>query len=399
MIRQSSKQNRRGVSILEVLFAILISSIGLMGAIAVFPAALMQTKRGQQADMTAMAGQAGYHTFDAMGMRRADRWMYFEPTRPSPPSTAGGPGYWPINEPYNVGPYTTMNPPLYRYHPITGDRAFCIDPRYCAANPATGGAVFPYGSATSRMLRVTLENGASSYHRTPMPMLQANLQFSVEDDLAYDRFTGTFNGIDQSTQQAASLFARGAPTALDPLGPPLKRESHGHMSWMATLSPKIERLQTGGAVEDRYVLSVVVFYDRPAQLEVNSGFDASEWELSVSAFHGSGIGGGDMQLRDTSGSPAEEQLRRLTIHRDQWIMLMSNAPAVGANGREISVCRWYRVIDSDEPNGNNVDVTLAGADWEFGITPPPPNQPPTTAIICQGVVAVFEKTIKLEPRN
>src|SRR5687768_16617309 len=82
-LRSSSSRFRkpvalaRGVSILEVLFAILITSIGLMGAIAVFPAAMSQARRGQQADATAIAGLKCLHDFDAMGMRRPDRWLYY----------------------------------------------------------------------------------------------------------------------------------------------------------------------------------------------------------------------------------------------------------------------------------------------------------------------------------
>lgn len=362
MIRQQSRrhrlsqhrlsQHRRGVSILEVLFAILIAAIGLMGAIAVFPAALMQTKRGQQADATAAAGHTAYHTFDAMGMRRADKWLVRNGTN-----------------------YTVANQ-------LDGSIAYCIDPRFMQANTNDNKAnTFPYDSSFSRMLRVNLSNGAGG--TTAMTALQANLVFGIEDDLAYDRFTGTFNTVDQSTQHAASLFAKDASNN------PLKRESHGHMSWMATLSPKIERLDTGGTVEDRYVLSIVVFYDRP--LQASGGYDVNEWELSIPTMYGSGIGGGDMQLSlGTNSFSDEEKLRRLTLHRDQWIMLLGN-PTATTGGRQMTICRWYRVIDADDPNGNTVDVTLAGADWEV-----PTGQ--TRAAICQGVVAVFEKTITLEPR-
>jgi hypothetical protein len=73
-------------------------------------------------------------------------------------------------------------------------------------------------------------------------------------------------------------------------------------------------------------------------------------------------------------------------------MLLGNPQQLNVNGaRQTTICRWYRVIDADEPNGTTVDVTLAGADWEV-----PTNN--TRAVVCQGVVAVFEKTITLEPK-
>jgi hypothetical protein len=392
MIRQLLNKNRRGVSILEVLFAIMISAIGLMGAIAVFPAALLQTKRGQQSDMTAAAGTISTHTFDAMGMRQPSRWLL--PSSNAPTSPVAWPSGMGITAPPAMPTNQNTGQSL-----IDGQFAFCIDPRFVAANqpPATTGPVapeatfFPYGQTTSPMVRVTLNNGnPNATPPTPMRVPQAELAFRIEDDLAYDRFTGTFNGIDQSTQQAASLFVR------DTARNPLKRESHGHMSWMATLAPKLERRPTGGAFEDRYVLSVVVFYDRPVALQANAGFDVSEWALTVNNLYSSGIGGGDVQLEIPTSGPftvpatnPDEQLRRLALHRDQWIMLIGSTTV---SGRRMPVCRWYRIIDSDDPNGTQLEVTLAGADWEL-----PANE--TAAVVCQGVVAVFEKTIKLEPRN
>jgi hypothetical protein len=239
---------------------------------------------------------------------------------------------------------------------------------------------------------------------------QADLIFGIDDDLAYDRFRNARNVLDD-TMQAASIFARVPPSV--PNGPPgaaLKRQSQGHLSWMATLAPKLERLptaiQAGGTAiptfEDRYVLSIVVFYDRPTQLLANGTYPASEWSFTVPAanFYGGGIGGGDIRLADTSTVTPEERIRRLTIHRDQWIMLLSYTsiadpnPMGSGQTRVSPLCRWYRVIDADEVDTTNytVDVTLSGADWE--------NTGQTIyAVVCQGAVAVFEKTIKLEPRS
>jgi Tfp pilus assembly protein PilV len=42
---------RHGVSILEVMFAILVTAIGLLGALTVFPVASMIARKGKVADM------------------------------------------------------------------------------------------------------------------------------------------------------------------------------------------------------------------------------------------------------------------------------------------------------------------------------------------------------------
>ena len=380
---RTRSMKRRGVSILEVLFAILITAIGLMGAIAVFPAALLQTKRGQQADATSFAGQFGKSMSDAIGMRRADRWLYWEA---SPAS--GSARYWQVTEPYD----TTSNPPRFR-NPVNGSWAFCIDPRFIASNQVddtqrANSNNVPYGPTRSIMQRVTLNNGATG-NTTYMSWLVSELNFRIEDDLAYDRFTDNLNNIDD-TQHAASIFLK------DSSGVGIKRQAHGHMSWMATFTPKIERAVTG-TVEDNYLMSIVIFYDRPPQLDAVK-YRASEWSLNVNMNppYGGGVGGGDMLLSDSNtGLDAEERLRRVKIHRDQWILLMSYTEyTINGNTCIAPQCRWYRVVDADAPDASlyNVNVTLSGPDWEA-------TGRPTFAVVFEGAVAVFEKTVKLEARK
>ena len=380
MANRCHHPERSGVSILEVLFAILITSIGLMGAIAIFPAAMLQAKRGMQADAAAVSGLGNIHAFDTQGMRQPALWLQF------------------ISGRYNVVAVPD------------GSRAYCLDPRFVAANQNDPNANnFPYGPTNSVVQRVTLDSGipvATNAAPRIMDVLQSELNFRIEDDLAYDRFRNSLNVVDD-TLHAASLFVREAPATLNgPPGLPLKRQSQGHFSWMATLAPKLERLPTAAQVgtqvlptfEDRYVLSVVIFHDRPVQLQASGTYDQSEWALNVNmaAPYGAGIGGGDMRLiENTTSLSAEERFRRIHIQRDQWIMLLSHTDITINNQQRVSpLCRWYRVVDADERDAanNSIDVTLSGADWE--------NTNQTTyAVVCQGVVAVFEKTIKLEPRS
>src|SRR5262245_29948828 len=73
--RLSTISRRRGVTILEVLFSILVTSVGLLGAIALFPVATAQARRARVNDDAATTGRSAVHIFDTLGMRRPfDRW-------------------------------------------------------------------------------------------------------------------------------------------------------------------------------------------------------------------------------------------------------------------------------------------------------------------------------------
>src|SRR5262245_42180594 len=69
------RRRRRAVTILEVLFSILVTSVGLLGAIALFPVASARARRARVNDATAAAATNAVHMLDSMGMRRPyDRW-------------------------------------------------------------------------------------------------------------------------------------------------------------------------------------------------------------------------------------------------------------------------------------------------------------------------------------
>src|SRR2546430_2298076 len=61
---------------------------------------------------------------------------------------------------------------------------------------------------------------------------------------------------------------------------PSKRQSDGRLSWMATLVPKIDMYS--GSASDEFILSVVMFYDRPTDLRLSNPtgnqFDATATE-------------------------------------------------------------------------------------------------------------------------
>jgi hypothetical protein len=196
-----------------------------------------------------------------------------------------------------------------------------------------------------------------------------------QDDLA-------FNIPQDPTQAPYQVYVK------DSSGNYAKRDSFGALSWMATVTPKIEGLHV---YRDLYTLSIVVFANRDASMSnVSSvtGKPDNERVVDVTTFYGNGIGGGDVQLKTNRSIPEDLKLK----HGD-WLMLAGNTPVSG--GSTLPLFKWYRVIaagDDPQPSGGGYtrDVTLHGPDWDDGTVTN------TQAVIIRDVAAVFEKTIRLE---
>src|ERR1044072_289059 len=69
------RRRRPGVTILEVLFAILVTTVGLLGAVALFPVASAYARKARINDAAAYGGMTAFHEFDTRGMRRPDMWV------------------------------------------------------------------------------------------------------------------------------------------------------------------------------------------------------------------------------------------------------------------------------------------------------------------------------------
>lgn len=362
---------RRGSSILEVLIAIGIFAIGVLAALAVFPVAGSYMRKGAIADSISVNGTSAFHEFDVQGMRRPDHWMSWNPM---------------ANE-------------WQRYAPVPGE-SYCIDPRFITRNAALPVAsnVFPYipqGNATDpRMRRITLWGGALGPPVGNPPvqppieisLLHADSLFTFSDDLAYtkpekDRTLGA--------EQVWIEDVGGAPVA---------RETNGEYSWLVTLVPSVDTHSAVGiATNDLYVLSVVMFHQRP-MVDLGTDqpgddlYDLPERVVNVDWSAADGVGGGPVVLTSTT-------TKLLALRPGQWICLAGNMMMPrGQNQQPVLVSRfgWYRVSDcdsdpSDEDGDGNWEMyaTLIGRDWDVNLTQP-------RAFILEGVLGVYEKTIRLE---
>lgn len=388
---------RRGVSILEVMIAILVVSIGLLAALTVFPVAAHLAKKGEIADVSAVHGRAAVHEFDARRMRDPSFWMAWNPA-------------------------TSAHQP---YAPVFSE-SYCIDPRAIAA-PANSSAAaqvaigaFPYSASATqpKMRRLTLDRqdanivippapapppsppspGGGGFTFIPQPYpgginpgpvpsgfpmsaALANSIFVFEDDLTFSR------PADRSFP-AIGHFANG------------RRTSGGHFSWMATLTP---------IGDTEYVLSIVVFHDRPADMTAGDPLHERVVHCDFNDAGGLGWAGGEVFLSwDAPQTTANNDAARdvLKVRSGQWIMLAGFAPT--AAGGESTYCRWYRVTEADnEPEYHSAEghyaiaASLAGPDWD--VTPGyrtlygesgTPGTPPI-AVLMSGAVAVYERTIAL----
>jgi type II secretory pathway pseudopilin PulG len=399
------RRRRRGNSIVEVLFAILIATIGLMGAVAVFPVASATARRGRVNDALAAAARNAIHTIDSRGLRRPDMLVGWSANWDT--ATVGWRQVSTIGYPYGT--------------------SFCIDPRLVAANTSNAALAnnFPYGNhATAsnpilQMFRVSVASGlltapTATPPSVPIPVtsLQANSIFTLEDDVSILRSTDR----SQPATQVFDFFplASGAPSITAS-----RRLSDGHLSWMATLTPKLDgRDYPAKQYSEEYVLSVVIFYDRPADLYT---VDAYHERTIPIAFQGDGSTGGEVLLHwvppsglGTAPNTAtdEEAKRVLKLRANDWILVAANLVMPGI--ATVPRFQWYRVTHCDhEPTyntttyahfnntkGYEVYATLMGQDWDTTL----PNPQVTTsgvigaaqATIVEGVVGVFEKTVRLD---
>ncbi|MCU0876710.1 MAG: hypothetical protein MUF06_02840 [Pirellulaceae bacterium] len=378
--------SRRGVTIIEVLFAILVVVVGLFGALALLPAAVAQARKARTAESLAVAGLSGVHEFDSRGMRKTSNWMRWNSVTNQF-----------VFEP--VDPLTGI--------PVASTASYCIDPRMIAASNATPALAtqagfFPYTALATdpRMFRISLWDGINRAPQPQQPMsrILADTIFSCDDDLSYIRNDGddTLEAYQQwdrlpADSTIANPFARRVA----------RRQANRNMSWLATLVPKLDRYSARAT--DTYVLSLVVFNQRPSNLGVDPATstlfttvdDATERVVNVGGMPGLGVTGGEVLLTSRLATSQAEAEVELNLRPNDWIMLSGVTSTTSGN---VYRFQWYRVSDTEAEvtyNGTAYEryVTLIGRDWDVVGMPAPTN---VQAVICQGVIGVYEKTIKLE---
>jgi hypothetical protein len=372
---------KRGLSLIEVMFAIGVVMIGLLGIAVLVPIAGQAARDGINFDRASRLGLNSVREFQMREMGRPDNWL-------RPDGTAVG-------------------------VPNTNAVGYCIDPRFVAVNnafpmaPIDPRRFFPYSAPlwVPRFERITLRNWSATLSSSGiMGSAAADEVFVSGDDL-------DINAPQDPQLPAEQIYFNQNAAA------PNKRSSKGAFSWLATISPQSDAWSLGGATKQvNYTLSIVVLQGRDSSMSMDAvnerwaiiPYTTSGATITANGFYSGGIAGGDVLLCDKtlaytlSGapSPPAPAPEDLVVKRGQWIMLIRGSAAG-------PVSRWYKVTEADPdelgtttsselagtspPSGHAArHVSLFGQDWQID----PANQ--TYACIMPGVVAVYEKTIRLE---
>lgn len=341
-----SLPRRRGVTLLEVLFSIFVLSVGLLGLFAMVPVGTHQVAEAAHADGAAACGQAALAEFKVRDMADPQFW-----TNRTSVDKSGMTSTFML-DPLSV---TSNNNATYDYFPYNGS------------------ASFPY------MERLTLRREVIP-NTTPPTYVNLTAStceriFSWSDDRIFD--------IPDDDTSRPRMLVDAANNAL-----PTSRQSAGNFTWTAMVTPA-----ASGLVK----VAIVVFHKR--DMVYDSTATAAGERMVYCDMPG---GGGDVVLRVPNTYTQQEAEELLKVRAHHWILL---AGELLPNASGLYVHKWYRVVTTSQvqatANDWTVDVTLAGPDWDptkfIDKDSANGNTAKTMrAMICDGVVGVFEKTVQLD---
>lgn len=410
---QLSRRNR-GVTLTEVLIAMGILAVGLLGAAAMFPVGSYYMQKGEIADRGSAIARAAFSDLVARGELSPQNWYMYTPggvyvpmsdfmanwmAANANPTTGqydqaklnAEAGFIYLIDPYGIASAaagTSLNWGELTYAPVARRWGTPLptnngSPWAPFAYPADGGNHWPIRRLCTSS---ALVNG------TPVESLAATLYRSGDDV--------SFSIPDEDDQPSQQLLALGqADLDNDGQPDPLARQSKGDYSWMAMVAPTQNAAQLAVGLDPSayyYDVSVVVFYKRTPRL-----LDSTE-SLVAGAIVSTGTSGGEIFLDSDSITDAYEDFKT-----GQWVLVTAPHPS-STDAKPLLFSQWYRVLtiadepdDLDYPPGASNAVTfdnkntqrlvgLRGPDWPW------PAGTEVRVGLFPGAVAVHTKTMRLD---
>lgn len=428
--RQSRPTRRHGITLLEIMLALSVALIGVIGVMVLIPVSGRLAKQGLDYDQAANLSRSALEDFEVHGMKDPVDWVGMDPTTGAPVFVTVQPNKSYVIDPEYMGRNILVNPPI----PMAQTGAFF---------PTNSSGLIAAPTATQPLVLTPLP---SAHRITIDPFGQAfnNIAEFMTEEQAEDVFAGQDDiqviEPEDTTFSSNQLFHGQEEFDLSgDLSRLVKPQTLRDKSWMAMLVPRPSPTGIPNASSDLYTLYIIVFKERDlnlsSQIDLATGTfvgDSERW--SRISFIGGGFGGGEAMLApfDNSIIPAAEQVNGgtadpaidLAATRDEWLMVCQRIRAFRPNPAGVGPpieqvydqFRWYRVTDSSDLapvnygagvayysayNGPARFVSLDGPDWSTpdGDGSVQPNGfafHPIYAVKVSGVVDVYEKTVRLE---
>ena len=377
--RSGSSPLRSAFSLLEVLIAMFILTVGMLGIAAAVVIGNASALRAMVADRVASVGRNVLADVRTREWLDATRWMNVD----------GSP----------VVPH--------RDAPLPIGEAFCIDPLYIAAVINQAGGLpapelgrFPY-DPTPTVLSMRRVSVNVAVNPTQPQLVLSNRRFwerlcVAEDDLVFDSTALSRPRLVFRTD-AGKIMAVPTLPGETPAGNPLYPDYQGMYSWMVTVVPQVPGVPS---VSQSYLVSAVIFRNRNLLWPVDPAADMPGERVAIANF----LGGADLRLSvPNSAVGTRDPDEYLRIPEGQYLLLAGRV-LVNVNPPQFqNVFLWYRVIAASELSQNGSfyqrDLTVAGPDWNPGWCldiDGDGNSREAWAILCTNVYGVYTEVMGAE---
>ncbi|MEE2827292.1 MAG: hypothetical protein VYE64_11750 [Planctomycetota bacterium] len=313
-----SAGRRSGISVVEVLSAMVVALIGVFGVMVLIPFSVQQAQSGLDKDEATTVGRNAFAQFEIQGFRFVDS--------DDQSRMVGAAGQAAIGTNPNVG----VVDPLW----VTENGAY---PAFC-------------GFATFNLLDPANQ---------PFSQAMARQLCRSTDDL---QFQSTAENLPAGTD--AGLLPPQQIFDVNGTGDDARRQSLGRISWNAVMVPvKVDyaNAPSGGTPGLTFRMHVLVHKDRDLGPVNQVAYPQATVADPIGMV---GFGGGTVTL----------DRKLVDVRRDDWVMLKTPAPPANPNTPSpdrnyLNQVGFYRVTNAAEieNNGNAVTIlTLDGPDFNFG---------------------------------
>lgn len=371
------RSTRFGMTLIEIMAAILVLSIGLVGVISAIPFGGLRMSQMQEADNSSALGRNAARVMKSNDWANPANWWYEN-------------GYKNPNSVLSNGNLNLTFP-------------FFVDPISKSVSPPEFFATTPDGGFNSFFTRVAPTVSHPNFNRMAIQPRHIERAFYLQDDLVY----GYANGEDESLYRPrvettdGLLGDVGDPNATLPFS--------GRYTWLATVAPKNASGDFSNCPKDAIAAvdyDVVVFENRvpgdekafAARLE-GSGYQGGVFTLDLNG----GVLPQQVDPADGSLPPSDPRLAPLDVERlieqletTRYVFL--TGPEDGGNR---AFARWYKIANY------GVSVTdSTGFPTKLRLTLIGPNTPTCwasgaqiTATIFPGAIGVYSGTVNVDPET